>query len=188
MGRTNIKTMNYNHFKPLVFAIIMFLLCSCGSSDDDNGTGAEVTDLAVGSTSLQLGEQTVVAVKFTYSADDIFDNGENVVVVVKLPNGVSLVEGTSEVDSIFGDEEVTPSVNVCKQTGESFVIYDLDESDLDLASNPDGDADAKLNFTIRGVRTTDGEVLLEARAENNSVLYTCDQFSSDAQIALTVIQ
>lgn len=167
-------------------------MTGCGDDDDDEDGGgfndpASVVNLTIDKGILARGEQAVVTVETTFDAENIFDDGSNLVIVVRLPNGVVYVGETSEIDTIVDDRGVGAQVTTCAGTGETFLLYDLDENDLDSAENPGGDADMRLTLTVQGAATT-GPVTIDAAAEENTQFFACGQpFSAERQAAVSVL-
>ena len=111
---------------------------------------------------------------------------DNVVVVVRLPPELEYRDDTSEIDGSAGDDKVGAQVTHCADTGETFLVYDLDRFDLDEARNPSGDADARLTLTIDGVLPT-SSTEIGARAEENGVSFSCGGvFLPDESIVVDV--
>lgn len=180
--------------KELMQVILVLGLAVCGAGcgddddDDDNGIRPEsrVVNIFLDKSVIPVGDTAVVNVDVTFDSDSVFDDNENVVVVVQLPNGIAYVNDSSEIQGITGDSGVGAQVTNCASTGEAFLLYDLDENDLDTAENPDGDADARISFTIQGAAST-GPQTIQANAGDNAVIFTCGQpFASDAQAAVAV--
>ena len=158
-----------------VFCFMVFaLLSGCGSQNEDSGSlNAEVVKMTLKDNLIRTGEKTVMAVDFTFSANALSSEGEHVIVAVKLPPEVRYEEGTSEIDGIFADRKVSPQYKGCAQTGELFLIFDLDWSDLIGASNPDGDGDARLTMTLSGQQSI-SVTTIESKAQSNFLSVSCD--------------
>lgn len=181
-------------FKAKYHFILLLLSCSllaglsaCGSDDDDEDDGgSRVTSVNLDDNPISLGGETVLYTEFSFSSDDIFDDDQNVFVVVKLPNTVRYKAGTTEIDRPTGEDHgVDPRVTSCPN-GETFLAFDLDEDDLASAANPDGDADARLNMVLVGTQLSLAATI-EAAARNNNILYGCDQpFFSDAVTTIRI--
>jgi hypothetical protein len=135
-------------------ALLTIGLGSCSGDDEDDDPDffddAEVVDLSLEDSTIEVNEATILAVEFSFDFSRVFDDDENVVIVVRLPEGIEFRDGTSEIDGIDGDEEVGAQIVRCSGSDETFLIFDMDRFDLDDASNPPGDADAVLTLTIEG--------------------------------------
>ena len=169
-------------------ACSMFLFCSCGGSggDDTNFLSAHVVDIQAVDDSLEVGEGTVVAVDFTFDPFLVFDDGRNVVVTVRLPEGLDYRDNTSEVDGESADREIGAQVTFCPNSGETFLVYDMDDVDLEGAQNPPGEALARLTLTVDAIgRTSDGVV---ARADSDIPDDICSRdFFGDEGVFIDVL-
>jgi len=177
-----------------LFVLLLILLClssGCGSSgsddnDDDFFNDAEVTDVVVRDPVIREGDGTVVAVEFAFDPDRVFNDGDNIKVVVKLPPGVVYRDGTAEIDGLDdNDDKVGPQFASCPDTDELFLLFDLDEFDLDEATNPPGDGDAVVTLTIDGVANTDFATI-DASAGNNLPPFSCGNFFGQESAQITV--
>lgn len=177
--------------KALLLLLLALSVGSCSSDSDDDDDffeDADVIDLSVEDSNIEVGEGTVLAVEFSFDADRVFNDGDNVVVVVKLPEGLEFRDGTSEIDGVDGDDSLGAQIVRCSGSNETYLIFDMDEFDLDNASNPPGDADAVLTMTVDGVAPVDFETI-EATAGDNEPLFECgERFISDEQAAITVVE
>ena len=161
-------------------------LIACGSNDDgDSNHSSRVISLNADTNPVTAANGSIVSVDFSFSSDEVFDDGQNVVVVVHIPQELTFREGTSEVDSNTGeDRDVGPQGFNCGALGTYF-LFDLDSDDLALANNPSGDADGRLNFTVDTVSASPS-VQIQAIARNNTVGFSCESgFTPDAVLNLT---
>lgn len=161
-------------------------LIACGSNDDGDSThSSRVVSLNADRNPVTAAEGSIVSVDFSFSSDEVFDDGQNVVVVVHIPQELTFREGTSEVDSSTGeDRDVGPQGFNCGALGTYF-LFDLDSDDLALADNPSGDADGRLKFTVDTVSATP-TAQIQAIARNNTVGFSCESgFTPDAILNLT---
>ena len=174
-----------------ILFLLLLLAAGCGSESDDDDdddffNDAEVTDVVVQDPVIEKGEGTVVAVEFAFDRNRVFNDGDSIKVVAKLPPGVIYREGTAEVDGIDGnDDKVGPQFASCPDTDELFLIFDLDEFDLDEATNPPGDGDAVVTFTVDGVAETEFATI-DATAGNDLPPFSCGQFFGDESAQITV--
>ncbi len=167
--------------------ITAILLASCSGSDSNSSFSAGVTDVRVENSSINVGEFTVAAIDFTYSADGVFNDKRNVQLVVRLPSELSYAEGTAELDQAVGeDDKIGAQVTRCAD-GDTYLLFDMDRFDLDGAANPDGDSDARLTLTVQGVKAAP-VVYLEAAARDEYTPFGCGQpflVDEDAAISIT---
>ncbi len=153
-------------------------LLGCTTDEDDNNdsnSSTQITEIDADDSTILLGEGTVVRFNFLFDEEDVFDDDGRVELVVKLPNELVYRSGSAEIDgfSTQDDEGVTPEILRCNG-GISYLVFDLDRYDLDEASPPSDDADAQLTMTIDG-RLTGDNLSIEARADEESVSYGCDE-------------
>lgn len=172
-----------------VLVILGFTPCifvGCADEDEDDSIdSSQVVSLELDENLLTILEKTVLQVDFTFSSDGVFDDGENVVLAVKLPDGILYVEGSAELDTIFGDDGIGAQVSFCS-TGETFLVFDMDNFDLNDLENPEGNADGRLTLTVQGLAPIPISAI-EARADDNAT-FRCEQlFVPDQQVAIGVL-
>jgi len=172
----------------LVLTALSFAGCS---SNDDNGddffNSARVVDLAVEDSTIHVGDGTVLAVNFSFDASNVFNDDDNVSVVVRLPEGIEYRDDTSEIDGVSGDDGVGAQVVRCVASGETYLIYDLDRFDLDNAANPAGDGDAVITLTIDATKRGDFATIEAAADGDRTPLFSCgSSFASDEQVSIEV--
>ena len=171
----------------VVAAFLCFGFSACGGDgDDDNGVGtARVVNLFLDDAIIGVGQGTVVHTEFSFDADEVFDDGGNVRVVLRLPAQLAFRSGTGEIQAP-GDEDVGAQIFGCGAGAESFVLFDLDADDLDVAENPSGDADAEVTVIVDGLSAVSGGVI-EAKASALQPAFACGQaFLSDQSTLITV--
>ena len=177
-------------FMALVASLILCIFgAGCGDgNDDDNESdgGSNVVELSADTNPVAVGGASIISVNFSFSSDDVFDDDQNVALVVFVPNALLYREGTAEIDRPVGDDRgVGPQVFPCA-SGGAFLLFDLDEDDLIEAENPSGNADAKLKFTVDAVSAS-ASAVIQATARNNSVGFSCDTgLLPDAVTAIVV--
>lgn len=146
------------------------MLNGCGG--DDNNGSVNVTEVSTNPGVVRSGNQSVVTVRFSYEANQLFDDNERVLLTVQLPSGVTYKAGSAEIDRPLDDDSVSPEGIITCPDGSSFVSFDFDRQDLALATNPGGNADGRLTFT--GI-TSGGatNVLINASASADGVEFSC---------------
>lgn len=167
------------------FSILIAVLgVGCGGNGSTSGGSA--VSLVLDSSVLNVGQSSVATLEFSFKADEVFNHGENVAITVRLPAGVGFHPESGEIDLPGGsDESVGNQVTNCGGTGESYVVFNLGRQDLLLAVNPDGDADARLTFTVDGISAVNSS--MDARAADDSA-FTCGQtFVADVSAAVQVL-
>ena len=173
-------------FRLLPLSLLLFLSTGCDTSGDNDFFDAEVTDLDVHDEAIHLGEGTVVRAAFGFDNRAVFEDHDNVALVVKLPAGLSYREGTAELHNETGDDSIGAQITQCPD-GTTFLLFDMDRHDLNDLEDPSGDALGDLTLTVDGNFT--GPWLIEARARQDVVFFGCNQvFNNDASVYLTVLQ
>lgn len=163
------------------------IVSGCGSDNDDSSgpLDVQVVDVGIEQSVLIVGEASVIDVEFSFDAGQVFDDGRTVDVLVLLPAGVAFREGSSEIDVVGGDDDdVGAQVLSCPTTGETYLLFSLDENDLDVAENPDGNADARLTLTVDAVAPT--VTSIGARADEVAIFACGGPFVADAAVALQI--
>lgn len=171
----------------VAFTSLLFGAAGCSGSDDgddDEFFASEVTDMRLDKDVIREGEDTVLKVRFRYDNSDVFNDDQPVVVTLVLPPGVNYIRDSSELDTIFGDKSIGADVFDC-DSGETVVVYDLDEDDLDVAENQSGGADAELTLTIIG-EGRQPLAAIQGRADTFSPRVCNTTFIADAQTGITV--
>lgn len=172
---------NFVLFLAGAFAVFSFYSCS---SDDDSVVSARVVDFEARDTTIAVGEGSVLQLDFTFDAEAVFDDGQNVVVTISLPPELGLREGTAEIEERTGDDPIGARVTTC-QDGSSFLVFDMDDNDLDQASNPSGDADARLKLTVDALSS--GVALIEARAGASASNFCNQTFPGEAAVVINIL-
>ena len=177
-------------FRRLTIALLIpfsLSLLSCGGSGGGGskpGQPALVTQLQTQDSELKVGDGTVLFTDIAYDVNDVFNFGDNIEVVVRLPSGVSYRNNTAELDGgKGGDSGLFPRITQCL-SGITFLEFDLDDNDLSTAVAPNGDSDARIKLTLDADAAV-GNVQVQARAARNVLSYSCaDPFSFDEAINL----
>lgn len=182
---------NSKHLVKIFSALLIFLGLFAGSCNDSNeDPSANVVNMELSDTTIRVGEGTVLSVEFSFSANPVFSDNEDIFVVVHLPNGLDYRNDTAEIDGRITDEDVSPRLTFCSDSGETYLLFVLDRYDLDNADNPSGDADARLTLTVDAVDATvaDRSLLIDARADGNEPVFSCnDTFAAEGALSLRVV-
>lgn len=170
----------------VILGFIPSTFIGCSDEDEDDTIDASgVVSLELDESVLTVFEKTVLQVDFTFSSDRVFDNGENVVIAIILPDGILYEEGSAELDTIFGDDGIGPQVSICP-TGETLLVFDMDNFDLNDLENPSGDADGRLTMIVQGLRPVPLSTI-EARGDDNASFRCGQLFIPDQQVAIGVL-
>jgi hypothetical protein len=170
-------------------SLCLSALCFAGCADDnefDGGGVTEVVEIAAENSSIALGESTVIRINFLFDEFDVLDDGGQVNLVVKLPRQLSYLDDSAEIDKPGSrDRDVDPRVRACPN-GDSFLVFELGESQLEGAEPPFDGGDAQLKFTVNGEKR--GEMVgIEAAADESTVAYSCSrEFLFDEQEIVSV--
>jgi len=164
---------------------LLFIIVVLTGCDDENGSSAYMVDISASNTNLRVGDGVVLYMDFYYSENKVFDDHDDVNVVVKLPNGVIYRNGTAELDGDRDDRSVDPQVTTCAD-GESYLFFPMDRYDLQYAKDPSGTANARLKLTVDGVLPV-GVVFVEVTPSHQQIHYACGgQFYEEEGIGLKV--
>jgi hypothetical protein len=162
-------------------------ILGCAEDDDFDGGGiTQVVEIVADNSSIPLGEGSVIRVNFLFDEFDVLDDGGQVNLVVKLPRQLSYLDNSAEIDKPGSrDRDVDPRVRKCPN-GDSYLLFDLGESQLEGAESPYDGGDAQLKFTVDGERR--GEMIsIQAAADESAVPYSCSrEFLFDEQEIVSV--
>lgn len=186
----------------------LLVLAACGGSggnDESSSDGGSTTPPAVDETPtpiepedarvvrmsldapfIPLGGVGVLSVEPTF-AESRVATGERVVLVVKLPAGVSYQEESSAIQTESGSRGVSAFATPCGD-GSSLITYDLGSAELDNAQDPDGlaDADARLVLGLEGTSNT-AAASIQAAAADNALEAACGgSFDAESDVAVAV--
>lgn len=175
-------------FKPLTMMIAVAMACllpACGGLGSDD-TDARVRSLTIARTTIAVGERRGIDLDFQFSRDDIFDDGDDLLISVVLPPSVEFIEDSGRIDGLIDDEDVDPVVALCED-GRSLLFFDLDDDELRGAEDPGGKSDARLEFDIIGVSPSAG-ANIEARADYNRSVLGCDSMVVPQESLLIAVE
>ena len=194
--------MGLNSREVLVRSLIKFAACfvlglgavallGCTDEDEDDNSSdqtTEIKEIEADSTTIELGGETDVSFNFVFDEEDVYDNDAEVQLVVKLPNELVYQSGTAKIDG-FNDQDdsgVSPEIVRCNG-GVSYLVFNLDQFNLDSASPPNNDTDAQLKLTI-DARLAGTGLVIEGRAEEGDVSYGCDEdfYPDDPEVVAVV--
>lgn len=153
----------------LLSLIAPIIGCGNGGSSDDHKP-VTVTDIFTDDPSVVVGDDVDLTVQFSFANEAVVDNHHTVVVVVRVPNGLTFENGTARIDEIGGNDKVIPGIEVCGN-GDTFLTFVLEKNVLENASDPDGSADAKLIMALRG--THSARVIIDAEAGYDEIAGSC---------------
>lgn len=157
--------------------------CS-GGNDHESGGGARVTKLEADNQILNVGGSAIVRLGLSYSSHAVFDDGENVIVDVRLPRSLALRAGTVDIKRPIDDRSVEPRSFTCGD-GTTLFELDLDGNDLADADNPSGDADAEIRFTVDATSAAE-DGIIAAVAQDGSPAGSCSSFPQQATAPIVV--
>lgn len=163
---------NSSLFVALSLGVAALTGCGGNDEDDDVGTNANVVEIAASPSTLVAGEASIISTKFSFSSSDVFDENDDIEVVVELPPQLLFRPGTAEIKRPIDDMDINPAAEVQCPGGTSFLRFSLGRSDLVDANNPGGDADAELRFTVDSLPPT-GATLIAAAASDDTVPFSC---------------
>lgn len=174
-------------FLPILSILLaVTLLGACNSDDENSGISARIVEFFLDDNTINVGESTVLRSRFTFSANRVFDDGEHVMLVIRLPIEVAFRTGSAELQRPIDDRSVGAQITDCPETGEQFLLFNLDDNDLRTVGNPEGEADAELALTIDAV-TPAQAAIIQGVAQNNTVIFSCGEpFISDRDLAIQI--
>lgn len=157
----------------LVFCVVPLAMIAC--AEDQN---TEVTEVYTANSTIELLEPAIFEINFDYNYNDVFDDGDTVSLVVKVPPQLEYLKNSAELNEWgSNDQYVNPFARKCAD-GTTYLAFVFDDNDLDNAYSPDN-ADAQLSITLVGVRRGQ-EVTVEATASSDNVPYGCrEDFTAD---------
>lgn len=140
-----------NLLKSALFAVFALSLFACGGGGSDLSGKYSVNDVNILANDIEVGERVRVEVFFETKVEvDGFPDG--VQVVVRVPAELRYVPGSSAIydGSTRNTDARTPDDVVNCATGETFLLYDFDDSELfDRAIS--GSNNFGLRFEAEGV-------------------------------------
>ena len=169
----------------LVALMGLVMAPGCGSDSNSSTVTARILSFLFEQDTIAVGESTVVRSQFSFDAGNVFSDDQPVYLLFRLPPQVAFRTGSAEVQRPVVDDKVNPQIDLCPN-GDFFLSFRLDEDDLAAASNPSGDADAELAFTIDALEEATG-VVIEAAARDANTPFICDRtFVPDVAAGLRI--
>lgn len=185
----------YRPFSSYFLLTALFLApifaAGCGSGNDPifgGGGATNVDEIQAEDGVIGVGEGSVVRFDFSFDSSQVLSNDGNVQLVVRLPRGLRFRVDSAEIDGFGSDDKsVGAQVLECRETGESYLLFDMDRFDLRNAQSPGSGSDARLTLTVDGTKQS-STLVVEAKADNDRVAFGCDQtFIPDEQEVIAVI-
>lgn len=177
-----------NHIMSVVSLCVCFagMLGCAGDNDLYEGGVTKVLEIDAEDSSVGVGGGVVVKVNFSYDQNEVFGDDGEVNLVIKLPPQLSYLNNSAEIDEPGSrDKDTDPKVRRCS-TGDTYLSFVLDESDLENAQVPVDGGDAILKLTVVG-ESRGKAVAIEAAADDGTVLFGCTQeFDPDEQEIISV--
>lgn len=164
------------------FVVLILTQMNCGGSGDSSG--GDVNAIIVDDSVINVGGASVVQVEFSFDADEVFNHSREVIIVLHLAPGIVFHPGSGEVD-IPGGNDLPASGQITNcNTGDSFVLFNLNKQDLLTADNPSGDADARLTLTIDAIAP--GTSTIEGEAGDVATFACGQEFNAQATAIIEV--
>jgi hypothetical protein len=187
--RSTCKATNSHFFVTMTLAALVFTV-GCGSGNDPIFGGGEATnvdEIQAEDGVIGVGEGTVVRFDFSFDTNEVLSDDGDVQLVVRLPRGLRFRPDSAEIDGFGSDDKsVGAQVLECRDSGESYLLFNMDRFDLRNAQSP-GNSDARLTLTVDGTKRS-SSLVVEAKADDNRVAYGCDlTFIPDEQEVIAVI-
>ncbi len=171
------------NYLPIAFVTSLLLTAGCNSSD--NVAGAEVTTMTSDNSAIPVGGTTTVHASFSFDTGSVFSSNDDVVLVIRLPEGLHALEANSVLTTSSGSSTVTPQLLDCAGGLESYAVYDFTPGTLGVGA-PSGDTQAQLDFEVEGIGVTDSSSV-KGLANLKMVAFGCDvTFSSESSVDVKV--
>ena len=174
-------------FAVVSIASISIFGSGCANTTDYSGSGVtQVVEIDSNDSTIELGDGSVFKIDFVFDQNEVFlDDGE-VTIVVKFPRELAYRSSSAEINEPGSrDKGVDPTILRCSN-GDTYLTFILDDNDLNQAYMPSDGSDAQLKMTLDG-RRAENVVIVEAKADDGTVLFGCDQeFDPDEQEVVTV--
>ena len=164
--------------------LLIFFSVGCGDRDNDI---TEVVRLSFDDSLFQVGEASVIRAGVSFDEEDIFFDDDDVILIVRVPQEISLIRGTSEVQGTFDDEDIGAQVIGC-DNDEFAIVFQLNDNDLRFADDPSGDSNAEISFTVSGDAPIENGII-SAIAVNTVFFDVCeDSVLFDVEALFSVVE
>ncbi len=175
---------SFSVFLALVLFVVQLTMVGCDDSENEFDD-VEITALTATESVIDVGQESVLLADFTYSRVEAV-GGVNFDIVLRIPSALAYREGSAVIEGVGGiDTSVTPEIFLCP-TGEIYLEFLLTRFDLAEVFDPEGDGEARLKLTVRGVSSSSG-VIVEGSGSENGVDFECgDTFSEDVERVIEV--
>lgn len=159
----------------LFVCVLALAVSGCADNQD-----TKVTDISTSNSAIELQEPAIFEIGFDYNSDDVFNHGDTVNLVVKVPPQLSYLKNSAQLNQWGGsDFNVTPYSRTCSD-GTTYLAFVFDDNDLDNAHSSNN-SDAELSVTLVGKRRGQ-QIAVEATASIDNVEYGClEDFVADEQ-------
>jgi hypothetical protein len=159
-------------------------LTHCGGNDNDDPV--DVKEISAQDSALTVAQKTVVKVDFSFSADRVFDHDKTAYIVLQLPANLTFQRNSAEIQRLFDDNRVSPQVTDCSD-GTTYLAFNFDDRDLVDATNPSGDADARVNFTVNAV-SSGGDIIISGEGSEDPIDTVCGRSLDEEAVAAVTIR
>ena len=171
----------------VALGLVLALAVGCGGDQNLSGSGVtEVVEIQSNDSTIPLRGGAVIKCNFAFDRNDVFTGNGKVHLVVKLPAQLAYRDNSAELDRLSGnDRDADPSIKICP-SGDTFLSWIFDKSDLKDSANPLDGGEAQLKLTVDGAVI--GEfVTIQATADDGVVRYECErEFRSDEEEVVSV--
>jgi len=180
-----LKTLISSIFSITLLCSLSFIFLSCGDGDSGKVT---IEQVLLDPNPIPLAGRTRLSVDFSYLSEFSAEKYISFSIQIRLPQGVELVAGSSEILAIGGKHnQVEPSSISCVNTGVgSILAFILGPKDVGGALEPSSRGDATLELSLTGLNSTAGADML-LRADVDVPDYGCSlNFDEELIFDITV--
>ena len=159
--------------RQILVSLTLLSMISCGS-DDKSREQAQIIDMSFDQSVIAVGESAVLTVRFFYSVDLVFDDQDSVIVLLRVPSELQFRLGSSVIQQATDGTTVGPRISNCAGSGETFLEFNFDRRALQLASDPEGKANAALLLTFDAV-AANPQTPVVGDAANQQINFRCGE-------------